>query len=403
VIAVAEWKFSTRLPPHADVNPLTRALAALQAAYVPIADLTVSNPTAVGIAYPDDLFEMLSARDVRRYSPHPRGLAAARESVAADYARRGSRVDPADVLLSASTSEAYSWLFKLLCNPGEGVLVPHPSYPLFEHLTRLEAVQPTPYHLSYHGRWEVDFDSVIAAPANVRALLVVSPNNPTGSYLTRGEAQRLAEISRLRGWAIVADEVFADYPLDLGDPPTDTVMDLDVLSFTLGGASKSLGLPQVKLAWTVVGGRHGERARALDALEMIADTFLSVSTPVQGAAPSLFARAEAVRHQIHRRVTANLARARQLSCEYPSCTLLPVEGGWSAVVRVPAFRSEEALALELLERERVLVYPGYFFDFPREAYIVVSLLPAEDQFADAFARALKLASTPRSPSSEHKR
>jgi len=394
--------FSNRLPPHSEINPLSRAVASLRAAGIPIVDLTDSNPTAVGVAYPDDLFDVLSADHVARYDPQPLGLGVAREAIAADYARRGSRVDPAQVVVAASSSEAYSWLFKLLCNPGESVLVPQPSYPLFEHLTRLEAVQAIPYHLRYHGRWEIDFESVLEAPATVRALLLVSPNNPTGSYVTRDEAHRLAEICRSRGWAIVADEVFADYPLDVGAALTESVLHLDVLSFTLGGASKSLGLPQIKLGWMVIGGRHDERARALAALEIIADTFLSVGTSVQGAAPSLLARGAAVRDQIRQRAARNLARARDLARERPACTLLPVEGGWSLVARVPAFRSEEALVLELLERERVLVHPGYFFDFPHEAFIVVSLLPPPDQFADAFARALRFAATPASSPGEHR-
>jgi aspartate/methionine/tyrosine aminotransferase len=394
--------FSNRLPPHSETNRLSQALAALQTAGIPIIDLTESNPTTVGIAYPDDLFDGLSGAHVRRYDPQPLGVVTARTAVAADYARRGASVEPTQVVLSASSSEAYSWIFKLLCSPGDGVLVPRPSYPLFEHLTRLEAVQAIPYQLRYHGRWEIDFDSVIDAPPNVRALLLVSPNNPTGSYVSREEAGRLAEISRSRGWAIGADEVFADYPLDLGQGPTESVMNLDVLSFTLGGASKSLGLPQIKLGWIVVGGRESERDRALAALEIIADTFLSVGTSVQGAAPSLLARGDVVRRQIRQRIAANLACARDVARRWPSCTLLPVEGGWSLVVRVPALRSEEALTLELLEHERVLVHPGYFFDFPHEAYIVVSLLPRPDRFEDAFARTLRFASGSTSSRVEHR-
>jgi len=385
--------FSNRLPPHAEVNPLTRAIASLQAAGARIIDLTESNPTTVGLDYPAGWLDVLGADHVLRYAPQSLGLAVAREAVAADYARRGARVDPGQVVLSASSSEAYSWLFKLLCNPGESVLVPQPSYPLFEHLTRLEAVQAIAYHLGYHGRWEIDFDSVDTAPSHVRAILVVSPNNPTGSFVTRVEAQRLAEISRARGWAIVADEVFADYPLDVVDAPTESVLNLDVLSFTLGGASKSLGLPQIKLGWTIVGGPERERATALAALEVIADAFLSVGTPVQGAAPSLLSTGEVVRDQIRRRIVDNLARARRIAQSHPSCSVLPVEGGWSLVVRVPAIRSEETLALELLERERILIHPGYFFDFPHEAFIVVSLLVPPDQFADGFDRALRFATT----------
>ena len=191
----------------------------------------------------------------------------------------------------------------------------------------------------------------------------------------------------------MADEVFADYPLDVTEAPTESVMNLDVLSFTLGGASKSLGLPQIKLGWTIVGGPASERARALSALEMIADAFLSVGTSVQGAAPSLLSTGAVVRDQIRRRIAENLGQARALVRGHPSCSLLPVEGGWSLVARVPAYRTEEALTLELLERERVLVHPGYFFDFAHEAFIVVSLIVPPDQFADGFARALTFAAT----------
>jgi aspartate/methionine/tyrosine aminotransferase len=385
--------FSNRLPPHAEINPLSRALASLRAAGARIIDLTESNPTTVGLDYPAGWLDLLGAEHVLRYAPQSLGLAVAREAIAADYARRGSRVDPEQVVLSASSSEAYSWLFKLLCNPGEAVLVPQPSYPLFEHLTRLEAVEALPYHLRFHGRWEIDFDSINAAPPHVRAILLVSPNNPTGSFVTRSEARGLAEIARTRGWAIVADEVFADYPLDVSEAPTESVMNLDVLSFTLGGASKSLGLPQVKLGWTVVGGPVAERARALAALEIIADAFLSVGTSVQGAAPSLLTGGGVVRDQIHRRIGENLAMARSVAQEHPSSSLLPVEGGWSLVVRVPALRSEETLTLELLEREHVLVHPGYFFDFPHEAFIVVSLIVPPNRFADGFSRALRFAAT----------
>ena len=295
-------------------------------------------------------------------------------------------------MLSASTSEAYSWIFKLLCNPGESVLIPQPSYPLFEHLTRLDAVRAVPYRLEYHGRWEIDFESVSAAPPDVRAILIVSPNNPTGSYVSARETERLAAIARARGWAIVADEVFADYALESQSPATEIAHDAGVLSFTLGGASKSMGLPQVKLAWTVVGGPGLQRDAALAGLELIADTFLSVNTPVQVAAPDLFRRSSTIRHAIQERVARNLVRARSVARSFPSCEVLPVEGGWSAVVRVPATRSEEALVVELVERQHILVHPGFFFDFPHEAFVVISLLPVEETFAEAFERLLGYAS-----------
>ena len=382
---------SSRLPRESAPNALSRALDALRRDGTPSVDLTESNPTRAGIAYPDDLLSPLALPAALRYEPHPLGLALAREAVAADCARRGARVDPAHVVLSASTSEMYAWLFKLLCDAGESVVVPRPSYPLFEHLTRLEGVRAEPYRLEYHGRWEIDLDSVAAAPAGTRAVLLVSPNNPTGSYVSAREADALVGLCHHRGWALIVDEVFADYALDAATPITDLATRSDVLTFSMGGASKSLGLPQVKLGWTVVGGPAADRDAALEGLELIADTFLSVSTPVQVAAPSLLQRGSTVRSAIHARVRANLAAARRIAASHPSCDLLPVEGGWSAVVRVPATRGEEALVLDLLARERILAHPGYFFDFAHEAFLVVSLLVPEPAFADAFERTLRFA------------
>ena len=384
---------SNRLPGHAEINALSRAVDAARAAGATLADLTESNPTRVGLPYPADLLSGAATERALRYDPQPFGLRSAREAVAADYARRRVSIDPSHIVLSASTSEAYSWLFKLLCNPGDAVLIPQPSYPLFEHLTRLDAVRAVPYRLEYHGRWEIDLDSVAAAPPDVKAILLVSPNNPTGSYVTSREVQGLASLARQRGWAMVADEVFAEYALEAQSPATEIAHDAGVLSFTLGGASKLLGLPQVKLAWMIVGGPARERDEALSALELIADTFLSVNTPVQVAAPDLFRRSSTIRDAIRERIARNLDRARDVARAYPACEMLPVEGGWSAVVRVPATRGEETLVLELVERHRILVHPGFFFEFPHEAFVVVSLLPAEDVFADALERLLRYASS----------
>jgi alanine-synthesizing transaminase len=384
--------FSNRQPGHAEVNALSRAVASLKAGGTALIDLTESNPTRAGLPYPADLLSTAASERALCYDPQPFGLRSAREAVSADYARRGVAIDPEDIVLSASTSEAYSWLFKLLCNPGESVLIPQPSYPLFEHLTRLESVRTVPYRLEYHGRWEIDFEGITSAPDDVRAVLLVSPNNPTGSYVTAREVDTLAAICRERGWAIVSDEVFAEYALDAQSPATETVLRAKVLSFTLGGSSKALGLPQVKLAWTIVHGPVKERMEALSRLELIADTFLSVNTPVQVAASDLFRRGAAIRQAIQARVSRNLATAREVVRGYPACDVLPVEGGWSAIVRVPATRSEEALTLGLLQHEHVLVHPGFFFDFPHEAYVVVSLLPPEGVFADAFGRVLRYAS-----------
>jgi aspartate/methionine/tyrosine aminotransferase len=382
--------FSHRLPRHTESNQLTRRLEAMRVSGVDIVDLTGANPTRAAIDYPRDLLAQLADARSLDYDPHPFGLPATREAVAADHLRRGARVDPSQVVLTASTSEAYTWLFKLLCDPGESVLVPRPSYPLFEHLTRLEGVRAEPYDLEYHGRWEIDFATIEQAPADARALLVVTPNNPTGSYVTASDTARLSALCRERGWALVADEVFADYPVEAVDPFTDLAPRADgCLTFSLGGLSKSLGLPQLKLGWIVVGGSPPLRDAALSSLEIIADSFLSVSTPIQIAAPDILARAGVVREAIRARVRDNLASLRRLAADFPAVEVLRVDGGWSAVIRLPATRGEEQFVLDLLERERILVHPGYFFDFNQEAYVVVSLLLPRDQFDAALPRLMR--------------
>ncbi|MBI3048351.1 MAG: pyridoxal phosphate-dependent aminotransferase [Acidobacteria bacterium] len=385
--------FSRRIPPELEPNALSRAVAAARARGTAIADLTDSNPTRAGIPYPDDLLAPLADSAALRYEPYAFGMPAARAAVAADHARRGVVVDPAHVVLTASTSEAYSWLFKLLCDAGDSVLVPRPSYPLFEHLTALEEVRAQPYDLVYDGRWTIDVASMLAAPAGTRAVLVVSPNNPTGSYLAAEELAALSQLCRDRRWALIVDEVFADYPLDARDPLTDIALRAGGLSFSLAGLSKSVGLPQLKLAWIVVGGPAAARDRALAALELIADSYLSVATPVQVAAAHLLHAGGTVRAAIQQRIRQNLDALRAAARGFPACEVLRAEGGWSAVIRVPATRREEQLVVELLEREAVLAHSGYFFDFPREAYLVVSLLPPPALFADACARLLRFVST----------
>ncbi len=297
------------------------------------------------------------------------------------------------MILTASTSEAYSFLFKLLCDPGDQVLVPVPSYPLFEHLTRLELVEIRPYPLEYHGTWSIDVHAVeAAATSRTRAVLVVSPNNPTGSMLTRADLSALASFCASRGLALVGDEVFCDYTID-ARPDVARVLDQeDALTFSLGGLSKSAGLPQMKLGWMVAGGPAPLVDAALARLEIICDAFLSVSTPVQHAASALLAHGAAIRRLILERVRRNLGTLQAIAAGRPACSVLRVEGGWSAVVRVPATRSEESLALDLLEQDGVLVHPGYFFDFPHEAFVVVSLLPEPDSFRDGAARLFARAS-----------
>jgi len=382
---------SRRLPLHADLNALTRALGARRAGGLPVIDLTESNPTRAGFAYPADLLSELASEAALRYEPQPLGMPAAREAVARDQARRGVTIDPDRIILTASTSEAYAWLFKLLCDAGDTVLVPRPSYPLFEHLTQLEGVHAFPFTLEYHGRWEIDFATMQSAPEQARAVILVSPNNPTGSYITARELERVLALRRDRGWALIVDEVFADYALDAEAPLTDIAARADVPAFTLGGLSKTAGLPQLKLGWIVAGGPSEACTAALAGLELIADSFLSVNTPVQVAAGDLLERGDAIRAQIHDRVRANLSALRRNAQLFPACDVLRAEGGWSAVIRVPAMLTEEQLILELLNREGILAHPGYFFDFPREAFVIVSLLPSLDVFRDATARLLRFA------------
>jgi hypothetical protein len=380
--------FSSRLPPLTP-NALAVALERVRASGVPYIDLTVSNPTSAEIPYPPDALAALSDPRALRYEPDARGLKSAREAIARSI---GAAVDPDALVLTASTSEAYALLFKLLCNPGEAVLVPQPSYPLFDLLTQLEGVTPRPYRLEYHGVWSIDRESVMKALSpDVRAVLVVSPNNPTGAFVRAADRDWLAGLAADRNLAIISDEVFAGYPLRRRPDAASFINEGRALTFVLGGLSKSAGLPQVKLGWIGASGPDTEVRAALERLDVIADTYLSVSTPVQVAAPALLAAGASVRAAIQARLTGNLA-VLQSRCErWPGIEVLEPEGGWTAVIRVPATMSEEALVIRLLEEARVLVHPGYFFDFPREAFLAVSLLTPPAAFAGGIDRALPLA------------
>ena len=282
--------------------------------------------------------------------------------------------------LTASTSEAYALLFKLLCDAGDTVLVPQPSYPLFEHLTLLESVVARPYRLEYHGEWRIDIDHLRSAlDDTTRAVLIVSPNNPTGSFVHRDDLAAVAELCASRDMVVIGDEVFADFPLD--DAPHASVLaPSDVVACSLGGLSKSVGLPQLKLGWIGFGGPADRVAALLPAYEVIADTYLSASTPVQMALPQLLQNGAAIRSQIQSRILRNLHALQAAAARIPSITVLRAEGGWSAVLKVPAYRCEQSLVLDLLVEDHVLVHPGYFFDFEREAYLVVSLIVEPDAF-----------------------
>jgi alanine-synthesizing transaminase len=384
--------FSDRISGDLSPNRLTLALRQRRASGNPIIDLTESNPTRVELEYPADLLAPLADRRGLLYSPEPLGLLDARRAIAADYARRGILISPERIALTASTSEAYSILFKLLARPGDEVLVPRPSYPLFELLTTLDGVVARPYdleHFKHQGAWTIDFASVARALSpRTRALLVVDPNNPTGSFTSGGEIDRIAAIGAHHGIALIVDEVFADYELEPGTTPVRPAFlsRSDALVFALGGLSKSIGLPQVKLAWIAAAGPSQLVAESLERLELICDTYLSVSTPVQLAAAELIERGAAIRAQISARTRTNYRRLKDAGASVPACYVLTAGGGWSAVIQVPTLCSEEELMLTMLTTDGVLAHPGYFFDFPRESFVIVSLLVTEAAFAAGIER-----------------
>ena len=371
---------SRRIPSDLGLNRLAEARTKIgEISY----DFTISNPTACGLAYPDDLLSGLSDPAGLRYSPDPLGPPAVRMAVAGDYLRWGVAVDPDRICLTASTSEAYSFLFRLLCDPGEAVLVPTPSYPLFDHLARLDGICCETYGLEADACWRLDMAAVEKASDGVRAVIVVHPNNPTGSFIHPDDREALVALCRDRQWALIADEVFLSYPLDGGPGDGSTFADVEgCLCFTLGGLSKSLGLPQLKLAWIVIGGPDEVVASVSEGLEYVSDAYLSISTPVALATPQLLLEAAPLHDAVADRCRSNLTTLRALVLEHPAVSLCPVGGGWSAVLRVPAVMDEEDLSLRLLEEHSVAVHHGALFAFPSEGWLVVSLLPPVRLFAE---------------------
>lgn len=357
--------FSRRTNWNASVNRIT---AARKRRGSDVLDLTESNPTRAGIDYPlEELADIFARAAMAPYEPDPRGLKSARDALGGD------------VILTASTSEAYSYLFKLLCDPGDDIVAAVPSYPLLEHLSALESVNVRMFALELHRRWEIDPERVRSAITDrTRALVVVNPNNPTGSFVSAGEQAALASL-RL---PVISDEVFLDYPLDARG---STFVGDDVLTFTLGGLSKSAGLPHYKLGWIRVSGPGKEEALA--ALELIADNFLSVATPIQVALPEILTIAPEIRSLISARTRRNLGHLH--SAAIPSTRVLPVEGGWSAVIRVPTTESDEDLAVRAIEEKGVVVHPGYFFDFASDGFVVVSLLTEPGVFDEGVRRLMQ--------------
>ena len=381
--------FSSRFHWDFRTNRLTQALEARRRDGARILDLTESNPTRAGFEYPPEIVRAFDDPRMLVYEPSPAGAAEARQAVASYYAARGERVETERILLTASTSEAYAWLFKLLCDAGDHVLVPRPSYPLFEFLANLESIEVRPYPLAYQGGWAIDTDALAAAVSErTRAVVLVNPNNPTGSYVKRAEWQTLSRLCAERRIALISDEVFSDYALGEA-PDAERVSTLvgveECLAFSMSGLSKVAGLPQMKLGWMVASGPAKLRAEAMEKLEWIADTFLSVSTPVTCAAARLLASGVLVQRQIRERTAGNLAVARE-ALAGSAAGILAVEGGWYVTVRMPRIRGEEDWAIQLLTQESVLTQPGFFYDFESEAFLIVSLLTMPEVFREGIAR-----------------
>jgi alanine-synthesizing transaminase len=389
--------FARRTSWDLTTNRYTEALDAHRRAGRELLDLTASNPTTIGLEYrEEELLRALSNREALRYEPQPRGLLAARETMTHYYSERGARVSPDDLILTTSTSEAYSFVFRLLCNPGDAVLVPTPSYPLFDFLADIQDVKLEPYELVYDHGWQIDFTSltraVERADAHCRALMVVHPNNPTGSYVKAREAEQLNHICAQNGLAIVADEVFLDYSLSEQRPLTFSANDA-VLTFTLSGLSKISALPQMKVAWVAVSGPQDLKNQALARLEVIADTYLSMNAPIQLAIPTMLEERHSVQSQLMHRVRENLQELDSQLARQKLCRRLDVEGGWYASLRVPVTGSDEDVAIALLQEKGVLVQPGHFYDFAADGHLVVSLITPLDTFCSGITRLLEYLAT----------
>jgi aspartate/methionine/tyrosine aminotransferase len=383
--------FADRTNWNLDANRLSEALARHRAAGNPTLDLTASNPTECGFDYDGAaILGALGNPAALAYQPNPRGLESARRAVAAYYAARGDSVSIQDMFLTTSTSEAYSFAFRTLCNPGDEFLVPQPSYPLFDFLAEIQDVKLVRYPLIYDHGWQMDLAAFERAiTPRTRGVIVVHPNNPTGHYTKPREAVKLNEICSARQLAVISDEVFLDFAL-IENKPASFATNSGALTFTLSGLSKISGLPQMKFAWIIVSGPEPRKTQALARLEVIADTYLSMNAPVQLATPVLFEQRQGFQKQLLSRVRKNLAQLDSQLSVQKSFARLEVEGGWYAVLRVPATRSDEDLAIDLLAKNNVYVHPGHFYDFPKDGYLVVSLITPEQEFAQAIKLLLSM-------------
>lgn len=383
--------FSHRTDWKLTPNRFTEAQQELRAAGMEVLDLTVSNPTQVGLAYDDEaIMQALIRPEALEYDPQPKGLPGARQAVASYYREQHEAfdMDAESVILTTSTSEGYSYVFRLLCNPDDEILVPKPSYPLFEFLAGLENVKLVPYPLIYDHGWQMDFPSLYKAVTHrTRAVVVVHPNNPTGSYVSAVEQTELNAFCREYNLSLIVDEVFLDYAHD-GVARQTFATNRDVLTFTLSGLSKISGLPQMKMSWVVASGPEDKVQAALARLEVIADTYLSMNAPIQWAAPALLEQRKSIQPLLLDRLRTNLEELDRELARQKACTRLDAEGGWYAVLRVPVTQSDEDLAIDLLRKVAVLVHPGHFYDFASDGYLVVSLITPPEEFREGVRRVL---------------
>jgi len=382
--------FASRTNWNLKPNRLAEALERHKSGGHRLLDLSASNPTECGFNYDAPaILQALGNPASLQYHPDPRGLKSARQSVVDYYAEYGEHVSIDDLLLTASTSEAYSFIFRLLCNPGDELLIPTPSYPLFDFLADVNDVKLARYPLFYDHGWHIDMHALKqAVTPRARGVIVVHPNNPTGHFTRTEEIAQLNQICSVNQMAIIADEVFLDF--SFGAAAKSFVANAGALTFTMSGISKISGLPQMKLAWLAVGGPATAKREALARLEMIADTYLSLNAPIQLAAPVLLQQRAGFQQQLMARVRRNLAELDAQLTKEKKFDRLNVEGGWYAVLRVPATRPDEELAIELIEKHDVYVHPGHFYDFPGDGHLVVSLITPEQDFAEGVRRVLSV-------------
>lgn len=361
-----DWEFSS--------NKLVSLLDKLKDNNEDIMDLTQSNPTECGFSYPKEkIVSALSNSSNLAYSPSAKGMLCAREVVCQYYKEKGYDVNPENIFLTSSTSEGYLFLFRLLADPGDKVLFPRPSYPLFEVLTQLSDLELAQYPLNY-GDWSLDEDAFESISKGAKAIVAVNPNNPTGSFVGNEDLKIINKVCANTDASIICDEVFLDYAFQDDFKPNSMVGNKENLTFVLGGLSKALGMPQMKLAWIVINGPDGLVEEAKKRLEIILDTFLSVNTPSQNALGPWMEQRAAIQKDILKRIRDNRETVRSMVADSNKLTLLEAQGGWYAILRLPGSLDEEEFCYGLLKNKKVFVHPGYFFDFALGSHIVVSLL-----------------------------